>query len=183
MEQLKLSQDYPIKTETDQDNTEDAVEFLIEVRVPCLICGVYVEINNSLKQEDDQLDELDENGSNEEIELCVGGSTVDHNIFHWFLKWFKVDIVKKGKQKIIDRGWDGEGGDTLRFCGNCKLELKRVLEIQKELDELKKKLNNDLREVKGKIGRSEEAVRSTGIYERDPRYKRVRRTIVKCGKL
>ncbi len=181
MEQLDILED--IKREVDQDDNENAVEFLVEVRVPCLICGVNVEINNSLKQEDDQLDEWVGNENTEEIELGVGGSTVDHNIFYRFLKWFGVDIVKKGKQRFVDRGWDGEGGDILRFCGNCKMELKGVLEVQNELDELEKKIKNGLVKVKGKMERSEEAVKSTGIYERDQRYKNVRSSIVKFGKL
>ncbi len=168
MEEAEISQIYPVKSEVN-DDTEDAVE----VRLPCLICGIDLEIDH-FQQEVDQ--------SDEELDWSEGDGRVNHNVFHWFLKWFKVEIVKKGKQRVIDLGWDGEGGDILRFCGNCKKELERVLELQKELGELEKKLKNGLGEVKGKMERSEEAVQSTGIYERDPRYKMVRSRIVKHGK-
>ncbi len=165
--------------EADYEDSEIPVNFLTEVRVPCLICGADVEIDNIIKQEVSDLDECTENVR--EYLDCVK-ENVDHNVFHWFLKWFKIDIVKKGKQRLVNRGWDGHGGDILRFCGNCKMDLMGILEFQKQLNELEERIKNGLGEVKGKMERSEEDVRCTGIYERDQRYKRVRSKIVKCGK-
>ncbi len=169
--------------EVNNSSGDCPVEFLDEVRMPCLICSTNIEIDNVIKHEIINLSE--ENVDNfAEFPVCVGDNdNIESRAFHSFLKWFGVEVVKKGKRKLIDKGWDGEGGDILRFCKTCKMELIGILDVEKQFDELMRKFDNGLEKVKGKMEESEEAFQSNGIYQKDKRYRLVRSQILKCGKL
>lgn len=90
--------------ETDHDNTKAAIEFLAEVNVPCLICGFDVEINKIIKRK--IAESKDCVGNNEEFQLNGGNEIVDNEVFHGFLKTFGLEIVKKGKSRSTDTGYE-----------------------------------------------------------------------------
>lgn len=163
-------QNFNCEQSGDVEGSADILVNFTEDSIPCLICGVDLQLDGVVKQEVD-------------VEGDGGGGVNDGEVFQWFLKWFRLNSKKKNKLTSVKERNYRYYGKILKFCVTCKMELIRIVNLEREVDQLGKQIKNGLEEVKGKMEVCEGNFIISGVYERDCSFKRIRSLIIKCGKI
>ncbi len=92
-------------------------------------------------------------------------------------KCFKGEVVDPENMGF----WDGQGGlsEPLQFCGSCKSGILEWIGVKMKSVEIKKLRGQDMKRMKERMKECEWEFEKCGIYERDPRYFRVRSKFLK----